>query len=159
MPAHRRATADDYDALMALLHDADELHAQLLPGYFRRPTRPARSRAELSRILNALDEIVYVVDGEAGAGLAGLVHAQIYDTPPQPALVQRRRCHIDNLVVAPRARRQGIGRALVDASGAWARSKGAEELLLTVWNGNEAAERFYESLGFGRVSSVLARGL
>jgi len=147
---------DDYDALMALVAEADELHARLMPGYFRRPARPARSRAELSRILSALDEIIYVVDDPE---VVGMIHAQLYDTPPGPALVQRRRAHIDNIVVAMRRRREGHGRALLDAAATWARAKGAEELLLTVWSGNVDAERFYERLGFGRVSSVLGKSL
>jgi ribosomal protein S18 acetylase RimI-like enzyme len=160
MGTHRRATMDDYDVLMALVGEADELHARLMPGYFRRPNRPARTRAELSRVLGALDEIIYVAveDGPA-AEVVGLVHAQIYDTPPGPALVQRRRAHVDNLVVGTRHRRCGYGRALLDAASTWARAKGAEEILLTVWSGNGDAERFYERLGFGRVSSVLGRPL
>ena len=153
----RRATVDDYEPLMALAAEADELHARLMPGYFKRPQRPARTRAELARVLGALDEIVYVVE-EAGE-LVAMVHVQIYDTPPGPALVQRRRAHVDNIVVAARQRRQGHGRALIDAAAQWARAKGAEEILLTVWSGNADAERFYERLGFGRVSSVLGRAL
>jgi ribosomal protein S18 acetylase RimI-like enzyme len=157
VPAHRRATVDDHAAVAALLAEADDLHARLLPRYFRRSSRPARSRADLSHILSALDEVIDVIDGEGG--LAGLVHAQIFDTPPQPSLVPRRRCHIDSLVVTARARRGGAGRRLVEAAAAWGRAKGAEELLLTVWAGNDAADRFYERLGFTRVSSVLAKPL
>jgi GNAT superfamily N-acetyltransferase len=157
----RRATIDDYEGLAALLSEADEVHARLLPRYFKRPARPARTRAELARMLAALDEGVWVIDGDAeyGPGPVGLVHALLYDTPPQPALVPRRRCHVDSLVVTERARRHGLGTRLVEAAAEWARAKGAEELLLTVWTGNAEAERFYEHLGFARVSSVLARPL
>ena len=158
----RRASMEDYEPIMALAAEADELHARLMPGYFKRPTRPARTRAELSRVLGALDEIIYVIDRNVGEGLSevlGMVHVQLYDTPPGPALVQRRRAHIDNIVVASRHRRQGHGRELIDAAAQWARAKGAEEILLTVWAGNADAERFYERLGFGRISSVLGRSL
>lgn len=164
----RRASMDDYEPLMALAAEADELHARLMPGYFKRPTRPARTRAELSRVLAALDEIIYVLGGAPGgagatggsaAELVGMVHVQLYDTPPGPALVQRRRAHVDNIVVAARHRRRGHGRELIEAASQWARAKGAEELLLTVWSGNADAERFYERLGFGRISSVLGRAL
>jgi ribosomal protein S18 acetylase RimI-like enzyme len=158
----RRASMDDYEPIMALTTEADELHARLMPGYFRRPTRPTRTRAELSRVLGSLDEIIYVVDRSVGDGVSevlAMVHVQLYDTPPGPALVQRRRAHVDNIVVAARHRRQGHGRDLIDAAAQWARAKGAEELLLTVWSGNSDAERFYERLGFGRISSVLGRTL
>jgi ribosomal protein S18 acetylase RimI-like enzyme len=154
----RRASVEDYDELNTLVGEADALHARLLPGYFKRPQRPARSRSELARLLGSLDEVIYVIDDPDG-GLCALVHVQIYDTPPTPGLVARRRAHVDNIVVATRSRRQGLGRVLMDAAAAWARAKGAEELLLTVWAGNDGAERFYERLGFGRVSSVLGKQL
>ncbi len=159
--SQRRACMEDYDALMSLVAEADELHARLMPTYFKRPARPARSRAELSRVLGALDEIIYVVEATMPqpSELLGMVHVQLYDTPPGPALVQRRRAHVDNIVVGTRHRRQGHGRALIDAAAQWARAKGAEELLLTVWSGNGDAERFYERLGFGRISSVLGKSL
>jgi ribosomal protein S18 acetylase RimI-like enzyme len=156
-PRPRRASPEDYEAVAALVAEADELHARLMPDYFRRPQKPFRGRSEYQRLLSALDEAVYVIDLE-GAPVA-MVHVQLYDTPPGHSLVPRRRAHIDNLVVTARSRRQGLGSALVDAAGAWAKAKGAEELLLTVWAGNEPAERFYERLGFGRVSTVLGRAL
>jgi ribosomal protein S18 acetylase RimI-like enzyme len=153
----RRAVIDDHEALCALVAEADELHSRLLPDYFRRSNKPFRSKVELARLLSSLDEVVYVV-GPAGY-LAGMVHTQLYDTPPGQTLVPRRRAHIDSLVVTQARRRAGHGRTLVEAASAWARSKGAEELLLTVWAGNSPAERFYERLGFGKVSSVLGRSL
>jgi ribosomal protein S18 acetylase RimI-like enzyme len=135
----------------------DTLHARLLPGYFRRPAAEAapRSRAEVERILRAPDERLRVA---ARVGeVIGLCHAQVYDTPPQPALTPCRRTHIDSLIVAPHAQRAGVGRRLVDDAAAWGRGRGASELVLTVWAGNEAAERFYAALGFRSVNTVLAR--
>lgn len=158
MSPPRRAIVDDYPAVAALVAEADALHAELLPRYFRRGTRPFRTRAEFTRLVAALDEVLLVVDG-AGGTACGMLHAQLYDTPPGQTLVPRRRAHIDNLVVTARERRAGHGRALVEAAAAWAKAKGAGELLLTVWAGNEAAEQFYERLGFGQVSSVLGRAL
>jgi ribosomal protein S18 acetylase RimI-like enzyme len=163
----RRATVDDHAAIARLLAEADALHAELVPGYFRRPDRSGRAsrpthaergRTELERVLAAADEAMWVIADESGE-IAGLVHAQIYDTPPQPALVPKRRCHIDSLIVTASARRRGLGRRLVEAASAWARTKGAAEVLLTVWAGNQAAEQFYGALGFARVSSVLGRPL
>jgi hypothetical protein len=47
----------------------------------------------------------------------------------------------------------------VEAAAPLRRGRDAEEILLTVWAGNEGAEKFYARLGFGRVSSVLGRRL
>jgi ribosomal protein S18 acetylase RimI-like enzyme len=42
---------------------------------------------------------------------------------------------------------------------AWARRQGAAELVLTVWAGNDAAQAFYERLGYRELSRVLAAKL
>ena len=45
------------------------------------------------------------------------------------------------------------------AATAWAREQGATQLLLTVWEGNEAAERLYAALGYRRLGQVLGTDL
>ena len=56
--------------------------------------------------------------------------------------------------VAPGSRRSGVGRALIDAVVDDARLHGSRSVLLWVADGNEAAERLYESQGFVRTGLV-----
>lgn len=149
----RGAELEDYDAIAVLVREADELHAQLLPGYFRKPRRPSRTREDLVKILQDKDERLLLA--EADGVVAGLAHVQLYDTPAFAFMVPKRRAHMDNLIVSALSRRRGIGRMLVSAATEWARAHDASELLLTVWAGNVTAEQFYAELGFRRVSSVL----
>lgn len=151
----RNAELGDYAALGALWRAMDELHARVLPSYFRRAAGPPKSRAEVERILCAPDERLRVI--EDGGVVVGLCHVVIYDTPPVPTMQPRRRAHIDSLAVADAVTRRGMGRTLVEDAESWARDRGASELLLTVWSGNEAAEQFYDALGFRPVSRALAR--
>jgi ribosomal protein S18 acetylase RimI-like enzyme len=51
------------------------------------------------------------------------------------------------LAVAPKARRRGIGRALMSAAEAWLRQQGAPKLQLMVRQGNDEALAFYAALG------------
>jgi diamine N-acetyltransferase len=153
----RVARVGDYTALAALWRDTDELHARLLPTYFRRAPGPPKSLAEVETILAAPDETVLVAEDDAG--LCGLVHALLYDTPPIPAMTPSRRAHVDSLVVRSDARRRGVGSRLMDEITVWARAKGASEVVLTVWAGNVAAERFYAELGFAQVNQVLGKSL
>jgi ribosomal protein S18 acetylase RimI-like enzyme len=155
----RPAGRDDHAALCGLWREIDALHARLLPGYFRNTQGPSRSRAELERILRSPDESLVVAETLDGKHIAALVHAQIYDTPPQPTIVRRRRAHIDSLVVDEPHRRKGLATSLVDEVSWWARDQGAEEIVLTVWAGNQAAERLYARLGFGQVNAVLGKPL
>lgn len=52
------------------------------------------------------------------------------------------------IAVAPRARRQGLGRRLVDHLVAEARARGVVQVFLEVREGNEAARALYEAVGF-----------
>jgi diamine N-acetyltransferase len=153
----RAARPEDYAALCALWKEVDDLHARLLPGYFKRSARPPRRRDEVERILRAPDEALLVADG--GGVVMGLVHVQIYDTPAVAMMVPKRRAHIDNLVVDGEHRRKGVGTRLLEAAATWARSRGAEDLLLTVWEGNEEAVLFYKKCGFAPVNAVLGKPL
>jgi GNAT superfamily N-acetyltransferase len=52
------------------------------------------------------------------------------------------------MFVSQRARRQGVGRALIDAAIDWAKVNRAERVTLMVLEGNDSAMRLYESCGF-----------
>lgn len=52
------------------------------------------------------------------------------------------------LAVDPEHRHEGIGRALMEASETWLRTRGLPKVNLMVRNSNTAALTFYESLGY-----------
>jgi RimJ/RimL family protein N-acetyltransferase len=54
------------------------------------------------------------------------------------------------LMVAIAARRQGVGRALLEAAIAWARGAGVRKIELHVFPWNDAAIALYEAVGFER---------
>ena len=55
------------------------------------------------------------------------------------------------LAVAPHARGQGLGRALLQAAIAWAESRGADAMFLEVGADNPKAIALYAGLGFAKV--------
>jgi [ribosomal protein S18]-alanine N-acetyltransferase len=57
-------------------------------------------------------------------------------------------CELEFVLVAPEARRQGIGRTLIQAVFAWASDIGAHEIWLEVRASNTRALRLYECCGF-----------
>ncbi|HVX97802.1 MAG TPA: GNAT family N-acetyltransferase [Polyangia bacterium] len=152
----RRARATDWAHARALLGEADELHARLAPSYFR---KGARAEADWRKLVAAFDAGVFVSEGEPGVGLVGVAIVRVYDTPPDPTMVALRRAHVETLVVSAPRRRRGLGAQLMDEVVAWARRQGAAELVLTVWAGNDAAQAFYERLGYRELSRVLAAKL
>lgn len=58
------------------------------------------------------------------------------------------RAHLFSMWVAPTHRRMGIGRSLVEAVLAWARTKNAQSMRLLVTSNNDTAIQFYQGLGF-----------
>jgi len=55
---------------------------------------------------------------------------------------------IEELVVDESARRQGVGRGLIQAALDWARAQGCSEVEVSTDEDNTAAQAFYRQLGF-----------
>lgn len=49
---------------------------------------------------------------------------------------------------------RGIGSALMDRALEIAREHGADEMQLSVWSGNEGAQKFYARYGFGKIADI-----
>ena len=56
--------------------------------------------------------------------------------------------HVGIIAVDDVAEGRGIGKALLEAAGSWARTRGFRRLTLNVFAGNERARRMYEHAGF-----------
>ena len=78
---------------------------------------------------------------ERGRRAVGLAYGRLAPDAPEVA-------HQYAMWVEPAARRCGVGRALVRAVVAWARSASARCLILQVTEGNTAAAGLYERAGF-----------
>ena len=106
-----------------------------------------RSVGDERRYLKALRRYphaaVLVAESDDGTLVGRLSVAR--DTHPASA-------HVADLglMVAQTARRQGVGRALLEAAVDWARGAGIRKLELHVFPWNEAAIALYERFGFER---------
>jgi len=125
----RRAAEGDLDALMAL-------EAEIYPD-------DAWSSENMARELTGDHTYYLVAIGDDGAidAYAGLL-----------APLGTGQGDIQTVTVAPRARRQGLGRTLLLALINEARRRGAEELFLEVRADNESAQALYTELGFEAIA-------
>jgi GNAT superfamily N-acetyltransferase len=94
---------------------------------------------------------------EDGTGIVGTVHLVLALPENQP-----HRADVTKMLVHPRARRRGVGAALMEAAEAMARDCGRTLLVLDTVTGSDA-DRLYSRLGWVRVGEIpdfalLARG-
>jgi ribosomal protein S18 acetylase RimI-like enzyme len=80
------------------------------------------------------------MDGSIACGIAGSFLDEADPT----------RAHLISMWTAPTHRQRGVGRLLVEEIAAWARRRGASQLLLMVTSSNLPAMIFYQRLGFTR---------
>lgn len=113
-----------------------------LSGELGYPSTGAQVSARLARVLADREHAVFVAEDAAGQ-VAGWVHVFIYKL-----LESDPRAEIGGLVADPAARRQGIGRALMQRAEQWSRERGLPVVSLRTNIKRADAHRFYESLGY-----------
>lgn len=144
----RECRRGDEAAIRALRGELDRVHAGLMPDYFRVP-------GESGVPVRDSDSEILVADGDEG--VCGFVVVRAADTPRDPTMTPRRRAHVEMVVVGERARRRGVGTALMEGAERWAAERGCVEVVLTVWSDNRAAEALYRELGYEPIALVLRK--
>ena len=129
--------------------------AEHRPGVTIRPWQ-ARDRVAVQSLLRVLDESADGVLAERAEVTTG---APVYVAERQGVVVGMvtlctyttltgAKAYLDHLVVAPEARRSGVGRALVEYAIERAKDAGASRVDLTARASKHAAHALYRSLGF-----------
>ncbi|MGW8319501.1 MAG: GNAT family N-acetyltransferase [Candidatus Promineifilaceae bacterium] len=112
--------------------------------FYEQPSDLAAARAYLWERLRNLESVIFLaLDRDQALGFT-----QLY--PSFSSVSLERVWILYDLYVVPEARRQGIGRALMERARTFARESGAKALLLETAVDNLAAQALYESLGYVR---------
>ena len=154
-PIVRRATRDDLrhiGRLGALLVAA---HHEFDPRRFLAVTSRTQDAyaSFLGTQLDAPDAAVFVAEQNAEVVGYAYVAVESYDYMALrgPAGV------LHDIVVDPARRRHGVGRQLLEAALAYVRSRGLSQIVLATAERNEAAQRFFASVGFRRTMIEMTR--
>jgi ribosomal protein S18 acetylase RimI-like enzyme len=141
----REASVSDHQAISLLCAQVDALHAQGRPDAFQEPRRP-RPIAFLQERIAEPDAAMFVAD--IGGAVVGFARVKL-GRPPDNAMHRPRVfAYVEEVVVSLDHRRLGVGKALMHAVEGWARDRKVDQIELTVWEFNEEARKFYESLGY-----------
>ena len=153
----RRATAGDYNSMCELFDEIDTLHRDNLPQLFQKPDGAPREQAYYAGLLE--EESVILLVAEAGGDLVGFVHAIVKESPDFPVFVPRRYVLVDGIVIRSEFQNHGIGKILMAEVQEWAIARGATSLELNVYEFNETAISFYETLGYQTLSRKMRKEL
>lgn len=132
-----RATVDDIETV-APLFDA---YRQ----FYQHPGDLDGARAFLAERLERGESVIFLARLDDGTP-AGFT--QLY--PIFSSTSMRRAWLLNDLFVAPAARRAGVGRALLERAHVFARETNSKDLMLQTAVDNFPAQRLYESLGWQR---------
>lgn len=150
----RPASPDDAATLAALQRWVHDPHVAAEPAVYV-PADPARAVESLRARLVA--EGVHGFVAEVDGAPVGYALAAVARRPATVQTAARAFLLVDELAVAPTARRRGAGRALMDAVGRFAASRGLGRVELEVRAWNDGARRFYADLGYAPFSLRLGR--
>lgn len=140
----RRATFDDAATLARLNSHVQTWHAAHYPTVFFPNPDPVALAAWFADRLSDPGCTAFLL-GEPATAYA-LCQLQTRDASLfSPAI---RRLLIDQIAVAPEARRQGQGRALLQAARDLGRDLEVDEILLDTWEANTEAHAFFRAAGF-----------
>jgi GNAT superfamily N-acetyltransferase len=146
-PAVRRFEAHEWRTLRELrlraLGDAPDAFSKMLAEELGRSD--SEWEAMLASTTGSPSAISLLAEQEGRP--VGLAYGQLEPGAPEIA-------HLFSMWVDPSARRSGVGRALVLAVVAWARSAKARRLVLRVTEGNAAAVSLYERVGFASTNQL-----
>lgn len=150
----RPAMPADAAALAALGRDAfvDKF------GHLYRPedlsTFLAESHSEQNVAKEIADPGMAIMLAEDADGMLAGYCKLVIDSPLKEHGTARRPLELKQLYTAPGRTGGGIGAALMETALALARESGADEIQLSVWCGNEGAQRFYNRYGFKKIGDL-----
>lgn len=140
----RRAMPADAPTLARLNAHVQSWHAAHYPEAFF-PNPDPRSLTEFFADRLADPDCTAFLTGDPATGYA-LCQLQTRETSIfSPGY---RRLMVDHIAVAPEARRQGQGRALLQAARQLAKDLQTDEILLDTWEANTEAHAFFRANGF-----------
>jgi len=139
----RKANKEDVKRIMELLHQVNMVHHVLRPDLFK-PHTTKYNEQELESMLDDNSKPIFVYDD---GGVSGYAFCQVSEVKNHLLLEDIKTLYIDDICVDENARGKHVGKALYEYVREYAQSIGCYNITLNVWEGNDAACRFYKNMG------------
>jgi ribosomal protein S18 acetylase RimI-like enzyme len=139
----RKASKEDIKRILELLHQVNMVHHVIRPDLFK-PHTTKYGEQELEHLLSDDSKPIFVfVDGD----VLGYAFCQVTEVKDNLLLQDIKTLYIDDICVDEQSRGKHVGKALYEHVVSYARSIGCNNITLNVWEGNDPALRFYQSMG------------
>jgi ribosomal protein S18 acetylase RimI-like enzyme len=139
----RRASKEDIQRIIELLHQVNMVHHVLRPDLFK-PHTTKYNEQELKSMLSDDTKPIFVYIDE---DVLGYAFCQITEVRGNQLLEDIKTLYIDDICVDEQARGRHVGKALYEYVRNYAKAIGCNNITLNVWEGNEPAWCFYKNMG------------
>jgi ribosomal protein S18 acetylase RimI-like enzyme len=95
-----------------------------------------------------IDEASHLLVAELEGQIVGTGYAQIRNS--QQSLKHTRHSYLGFMYVAPECRGMGVNKSILESLIGWSTKQGVSDVYLDVYEGNDAAIRAYEKVGFAK---------
>jgi ribosomal protein S18 acetylase RimI-like enzyme len=144
--AIRRATTIDAELLSALNVDVQTIHWSALPTRFKPPGADTFPPTAAATLLAKPDNLVFIAEFDSLP--VGYAYAEVVHRAETPFSYADDIVYLHHISIRPSYRKQGVGRALMDAVRSIASERGITAFALDVWTFNEDARSFFRRQGF-----------
>lgn len=144
----RPGRRDDATAAARLWMQSAEEHTAHDAVYATAPGAERVMRRFLADLASSGHSFLFVA--EVGDRTVGFISGELREG--SPTFRPKTWASVDDVFVEPEHRNLGVGRALIESVGRWARERGADGISLQVAAANGRARKFYEEMGFREIS-------
>jgi len=152
----RPAVESDLSALADLFLQGAEFHVRNASDKFRLPSREWAQAFLTDQLRNR--NIIFLV-AELDAEVIGEIRAELRKSPDFALFNPPATLQVEEIVVDSACRRRGVAKALMAAMEKAARNLKADQIVLNVWQFNEAARKLYHNIGYDVQRIVMEKDL
>jgi len=138
------ATLGDYEALLPIHKEIHDYHLDVRPDIYRSADNTFIWDYFKGLIENEDARIFYIKNDKE---VIAFSICKKQSSPDRVTVAPREYIYVEEFGVKKEFRRQGLAKALFEKIVTFAKEKGASGIELGVWEFNEPAIRFYESMG------------
>lgn len=140
----RKAEITDHEKLQAIHKEVHDFHVNGRPDIYKE-AEMTLDKQYFTQLVESDDGVIYLIENETE--IIGFTILRINESPNRATITKRKYLFMEDLGVNERYRSHGLGRKLFQQAMEFGKENHAATLELGVWEFNEEAIGFYQSMG------------